>query len=100
MMTTCLVDGMSFEEAAAVVRDKVIAQLAVSEVGIWTEVDMGSALICLARRGAAACTIVVPRNDYSGAKLLELLSSLPQCQSTSSPLLLKRSSRTLAAGFN
>lgn len=68
--------GMTLEQAHEYVRDKAIEQLNNGpkvEVGFWTETGNHSVLVGIARRGQAATTVMVPRGEYDGMKLLKIL---------------------------
>jgi len=75
-MTTGLVRGMKLEQACDAVRDKAIEMLEQGggELGFWTETGNGSVLVGVARRGQAAATMLIDRGEYSGMKLLEILT--------------------------
>lgn len=75
---TRLIKGLSLEKASRLVADKAAAQLALdpnAEVGIWTETGNTSVLVGIARRGKATSTMLVPRNEYDGLKLLAMLGA-------------------------
>lgn len=75
-MTTGLVNGMSMEQAGqAVMRkaEEVLRRRPTNELGIWTETGRRSVLVGVARRGRASTTLLIPKDEYDGMKLLDLL---------------------------
>ncbi len=40
---------------------------------VWTETGNASVLVGIARKGRASATLLIPKDEYDGLKLLELL---------------------------
>jgi hypothetical protein len=76
-MTTGLITrGMSMEDAAAAVVHAAEQLRAENDapIALWTETGRESVLVGIARRGQAAATMLIPRKDYDGMKLLASLT--------------------------
>lgn len=76
-MTTGLVRGMSIEKAAAAVCERARQEMerAGAPFGIWTETGNRSVLVGIARRGRHAATLLIPREEYDGLRLLAALEA-------------------------
>lgn len=74
-MSTGLVSGLTLEQAQDAVRRKAVELLADgdNDIALWTETGNRSVLIGVARRGVGSFTMMVPREQYDGLKLMEWL---------------------------
>jgi hypothetical protein len=73
-----IIRGLSLDAASRVVAAKAAEQLQLNpgaEVGVWTEQGNSSVLVGIARRGKATSTTLIPKAEYDGLKLLELLEA-------------------------
>jgi hypothetical protein len=77
-MTTGLVVGMNLEQAGQAVMRKA-EELMNSRpgllLGLWTETGRNNVLIGIAQRGKPSTTMLVPRSEYDGMKLLARLEA-------------------------
>jgi len=66
---------MSMEDAAAAVVDAAERLRAQTDapLSVWTETGRESVLVGIARRGQAAATMLIPRSEYDGLRLLDSL---------------------------
>lgn len=66
---------MSMEDAAAAVVDAAerLRAKTDSPISVWTETGRESVLVGIARRGQASATMLIPRADYCGFKLMDAL---------------------------
>lgn len=75
-MTTGLIKrGMTMEQAAEAVVGAAERLRAKTDapISVWTETGRESVLVGIARRGQASATMLIPRSEYDGLKLLESL---------------------------
>ncbi|MEO8297071.1 MAG: hypothetical protein ABI574_04610 [Burkholderiales bacterium] len=76
-MTTGLVDGKTLSQAADLVREKAIEQLGTgSGVGLWTETGRQSVMVGLALAGRGAVVVTIPRAEYNGLEVLQLVAGI------------------------
>ena len=76
-MTTGLVVGLNMEQATAAVSAEAERRRAEldTDLHVWTETGRKSVLVGIARRGRPAATMLIPKDEYDGLKLLEMLEA-------------------------